>query len=79
VNAALRAGAVFDAAHRRSPSAVMPGHVMSPMDRECTVTIDSDLIASCQSVATTGELGIDPELPRGDAAERSGRADHRAR
>jgi len=46
------------------------------MDRECTVTIDSDLIASCQSVATTAELGIDPELPRGDAAERSDRADH---
>jgi len=55
VNAAGRAGAVFDAAHQRSPLAVMPGHVMSPMDRECTVTIDSELISSCQNPDASAE------------------------
>jgi hypothetical protein len=66
VNAAARAGAVFDAAHRRSPLAVMPGHVMSPMDRECTVTIDSDLIASCQSAEAAAEpTGSEVQRPGG--------------
>lgn len=48
MNAMDRAGAVFSAAHHRSPLAVMPGHVLSPMDREATVTLGGDLIADCE-------------------------------
>ncbi|WP_353648242.1 hypothetical protein ABLG96_15505 [Nakamurella sp. A5-74] len=35
-------------ARRRHPLAVMPGHVLSPMDAQQTVSISRDVIASCE-------------------------------
>ena len=50
---------IFRAAHQRSPLAVMPGFVGSPMDDRTTVTVRRALIEACQAAA---EKLLDPEL-----------------
>ena len=50
---------IFRAAHQRSPLAVMPGFVGSPMDDRSTVTVRRALIEACQAAA---EKLLDPEL-----------------
>jgi hypothetical protein len=50
---------IFRAAHQRSPLAVMPGFVGSPMDDRVTVTVRRALIETCQAAA---EKLLDPEL-----------------
>lgn len=50
---------IFRAAHQRSPRAVMPGFVGSPMDDRTTVTVRRAIIEACQAAA---EKLLDPEL-----------------
>lgn len=38
---------MLESAHVRHPLAVMPGHVLSPMDSQRTVAIARELIEAC--------------------------------
>lgn len=57
MNPVDRVGPVFDAARLRSLLAVVPGHVLSPMDSNRTVIIDRDDIDACL-------LGVEPPSPQ---------------
>lgn len=47
MNPLERAVSLLETARLRHPLAVMPGHVLSPMDAQRTVAIGRDLIDAC--------------------------------
>lgn len=50
-----KTASVFRTAHTRHPLAVMPDHVLSPMDSHPTVGISRELIEACEQHGPTAK------------------------